>query len=84
MDQNFNVWVAGAAAPPSMFVGILPISLWGVGTRDAALAYFLNGFTLIENTMAAGFLYTALVYWLLGLIGTPILILSGRFRSGIN
>ena len=84
IDQTFQVWLAFTAAPPSIFVGILPLSLWGVGTRDAALAYFLDGSTLIENIMAAGFLYTALVYWLLGLIGVPALLYSRKSREVIN
>ena len=78
IDQTFQIWLAYSAAPPSIFVGILPISLWGVGTRDAALAYFLDGFTNIENIMAAGFLYTALVYWLLGFIGMPALLYTRK------
>jgi len=78
IDQTFQIWIAYSAAPPSIFVGILPISLWGVGTRDAALAYFLDGFTNIENIMAAGFLYTALVYWLLGFIGIPALLFARK------
>ena len=84
IDRNFHIWLAYSAAPPSIFVGILPISLWGVGTRDAALAYFLDGSTLIENIMAAGFLYTALVYWLLGLIGVPALLYSRKSREVIQ
>ena len=78
IDRTFQIWIAYSAAPPSIFMGILPISLWGVGTRDAALAYFLDGFTNIENIMAAGFLYTALVYWLLGFIGIPALLFARK------
>ena len=84
IDRTFHIWLAYSAAPPAIFVGILPISIWGVGTRDAALVYFLDGCTLIENTMAAGFLYTALVYWLLGLIGVPALVYSRKSREVIN
>ena len=84
IDRLFEVWIAFAAAPPSIFVGILPISLWGVGTRDAAFAYFLDGQAIIEDALAAGFLYTALVYWLLGLIGVPALLYSKRSRENIH
>ena len=84
IDRTFQIWLAYSAAPPSIFVGILPISLWGVGTRDAALAYFLDGFTNIENIMAAGFLYTALVYWFLGLIGVPALLYARKPNEGNN
>ena len=57
-----------AATPPSILTGIIPVSLWGVGTRDAALAYYLQGITAPENALSAGFFYTVVVYWLLGLI----------------
>jgi uncharacterized membrane protein YbhN (UPF0104 family) len=67
-----------AATPPSILSGILPISFWGIGVRDGALAYFLNGVVAPEIAISAGFLYTALVYWLLGLIGTPFLLFAKR------
>ena len=67
-----------AATPPSILSGILPISFWGIGVRDGALAYFLQGITTPEIAISAGFLYTALVYWLLGLIGTPFLLFAKR------
>ena len=63
-----------AATPPAILSGIVPVSLWGMGTRDAALAFFLGNNVAWESALAAGFLYTALVYWLLGLIGIPALL----------
>ena len=70
--------LAFAVTPPSIFAGMVPVSLWGVGTRDGALAYFLQGITSPEIAISAGFLYTALVYWLLGVIGTPFLLFAKR------
>jgi uncharacterized membrane protein YbhN (UPF0104 family) len=69
-----------AATPPSILAGIVPVSLWGVGTRDGALAYYLQGVTAAENALSAGFFYTVLVYWLLGLIGLPSLLFAKRKR----
>ena len=60
----------------SIFTGMVPVSLWGIGTRDGALAYFMQGITSPEIAISAGCLYTALVYWLLGLIGTPFLLFA--------
>jgi len=77
-DRNLTLAHAFAVTPPSILAGIVPVSLWGVGTRDGALAYFLQDFTQTENAISAGFLYTALVYWLLGLIGLPALFLAKR------
>ncbi len=73
-----------AATPPSILAGIIPVSLWGVGTRDAALAYYLQGITAPENALSAGFFYTALVYWLLGLIGLPTLFFAKRKQKNIT
>ena len=75
-DSNITFAHSLAVSPPSIFAGIVPLSLWGVGTRDGALAYFLHGVTAPEIAISAGFFYTALVYWLLGLIGTPFLLFA--------
>lgn len=63
-----------AATPLAIFVGLLPVSISGMGTRDAALAFLLTG-TATEVVYAGTFLYTATVYWFLALFG---LIFLGR------
>lgn len=78
LDDSISLTYSFAVTPPSIFAGMVPISLWGVGTRDGTLAYFLQGITAPEIAISAGFLYTALVYWLLGLIGTPFLLFAKR------
>lgn len=82
LEPNITFAHSLAVTPPSIFAGIVPVSLWGVGTRDGALAYFLQGITVPEIAISAGFLYTALVYWLLGLIGTPFLLFARRNQKG--
>ena len=77
-DNNISLTYGFAGTPPSIFAGLVPVSLWGVGTRDGALAYFLQGITAPEIAISAGFLYTALVYWFLGIIGTPFLLFAKR------
>jgi uncharacterized membrane protein YbhN (UPF0104 family) len=78
LDDSISLTYAFSVTPPSIFAGIAPVSLWGVGTRDGALAYFLQGITTPEIAISAGFLYTALVYCLLGVIGTPFLLFAKR------
>ena len=78
LDDSTSLHYAFAVTPPSIFAGLVPVSLWGVGTRDGTLAYFLQGITAPEIAISAGFLYTALVYWLLGVIGTPFLLFAKR------
>ena len=82
LDGTISITYAFAITPPSIFAGLVPVSLWGVGTRDGALAYFLQGITTPEIAISAGFLYTALVYWLLGLLGTPFLLFARRNQKG--
>ena len=82
LDGTISITYAFAITPPSIFAGLVPVSLWGVGTRDGALAYFLEGITAPEIAISAGFLYTALVYWLLGLLGTPFLLFAKRYQKG--
>ena len=69
VDPNMSFLHSLYATPPSILGGILPISLWGIGTRDGIFAYCLQQFTAPENSISAGFLYTAHVYWLLGILG---------------
>lgn len=57
---------AGALA---IFVGLLPVSVSGIGTRDAALAALLRGTAEPEAVVAAAMLYTVLGYWMLAAIG---------------
>ena len=83
-DQNISPVRALAVTPPSILVGIVPVSLWGVGTRDGALVFFLDGIASTEATLAAGFLYTALVYWMLGLLGLPALIVARRRTTTVD
>jgi len=72
-DQDVSLSYAFATTPPSIIAGIIPVSLWGVGTRDGALAYLLQDLTSLENALSAGFTYTVVVYWFLGLLGLPFL-----------
>ena len=69
------------ATPPSILAGILPISLWGVGTRDSSLAFFLRDLAPTTEIISAGLLYTVLVYWLLGLLGTPVLFFAKKYKG---
>ena len=83
-DESVTATHVFAATPPSILAGIVPVSLWGVGTRDGALAYYLQGVTAAENALSAGFFYTVLVYWFLGLIGLPSLLFTKRKRLDIT
>jgi uncharacterized membrane protein YbhN (UPF0104 family) len=57
----------------AIIAGILPLSISGIGTRDAVLVGVLGPFAAPEQLAAAGLIYTAEVYWLLALFGAMAL-----------
>ena len=59
--------------PLSTFAGLIPITLAGVGTRDSALIYFFRDFASPEHSLATGILYSLQAYWLIALMGAPLL-----------
>ena len=62
-----------AVIPLAIFVGLVPVSLSGIGTRDGALVLLLAGMVQAETVLAVGLLYTAVSYWFLGVLGLPFL-----------
>lgn len=75
-----NVWASFEAMfariPPAIFAGLLPISLWGLGTRDAVLVWMFSDIAPAASVAAAGLL-SASRYLVPGLLGLPWL--SGDF-----
>jgi hypothetical protein len=69
---------AMARVPAAIFAGLVPVSLWGVGTRDAALIALYTD-VATASTMAAVGILTASRYLLPGLVGVPFVLsyLSG-------
>lgn len=62
-----------AFQPLSMFAGLLPITLAGVGTRDSAIIYFFSDFAASEQSLAVGIFYGMQSYWIIALLGLPLL-----------
>lgn len=62
-----------AALPVAIFVGLLPITTAGMGTRDAAMIYLFQGFAAYETNLAVGVLYSIFGYWVLTLAGLPFM-----------
>ncbi len=62
-----------AALPAAIFVGLLPITLMGMGTRDAALIRLLVLHAVAPVTLGVGLLYSFSGYWLPGIVGLPFL-----------
>ena len=62
-----------AAAPVAIFVGLLPISIGGMGTRDAAMVVLFGTYASPSQGLAVGLLYSFFGYWLLAVIGLPFI-----------
>jgi uncharacterized membrane protein YbhN (UPF0104 family) len=75
--------VAAAAAPVAILLGMVPISVGGMGTREAALVWLLADAGDTEAVFAAGFLYSVYAFWFIGLLGIAV---SGweSVREGIK
>lgn len=59
--------------PLSIFAGLIPITLAGVGTRDSAIIYFFRNLATPEQSLAVGILYGLQSYWITALLGIPLL-----------
>lgn len=62
-----------AALPAAIFVGLVPITIAGMGTRDSALIRLLSAHAAPEISLGVGMLYSLFGYWLPGLVGLPFL-----------
>ncbi len=60
-----------ARFPLSLFVGILPITLAGVGTRDAAMIFFFKPFAPASTILGVAILYSLYTYFLYATLGIP-------------
>ncbi len=66
-------WLAFASLTPlAIFVGLIPISLFGVGTRDAALIFLFTPYQPAEVMAGVGF-YVSLRYIVPAIGGLPFL-----------
>lgn len=79
---SFALWAAGGTAdtallwsrvPMAIFVGLLPVSFAGVGTRDAAMLYLLGPRTGEGVALALGF-FATLRYVVVALAGLPFIL----------
>ncbi|MDM7917303.1 MAG: lysylphosphatidylglycerol synthase transmembrane domain-containing protein [Candidatus Eisenbacteria bacterium] len=62
-----------AALPAAIFVGLLPVTLAGMGTRDAALIRLMAPVSASAVSLGVGILYSLGGYWLPGILGLPFL-----------
>jgi uncharacterized membrane protein YbhN (UPF0104 family) len=73
VDVSIPAWPALRGITVAILAGVVPVTVSGIGTRDAALVWLLRSYEQGEGLAAAGLLYTAFVYWFLALIGAAAL-----------
>lgn len=62
-----------AFLPLGLFAGLVPFTLAGVGTRDAAIIYLFKSYILPSQALSAGILYSFQSYGIESLICLPLL-----------
>ncbi|NLE44136.1 MAG: flippase-like domain-containing protein [Chloroflexi bacterium] len=60
-----------AAMPIAIFVGLLPVTVAGMGTRDSAMIVLFSTVASASQVLSVSLLYPILNYWLLAIIGIP-------------
>lgn len=62
-----------AGLPVALFVGLLPITFGGMGTRDSSMLFLFAAFAAPSEILAVSILYSFFGYWLLAVIGIPFI-----------
>lgn len=62
-----------ANLPIAIFIGMIPVSLGGMGTRDVAILYLFSGFATPAQLLSVGILFSLFRYWLLAAAGLPFI-----------
>jgi len=78
VGANLSFITVCTTTPLAILVGILPLSISGMGTRDNAMVWMVEkavvpGAVATGTIVAGTFLYTAAVYWFLAIIGLAFL-----------
>ncbi len=55
--------------PIALFIGILPVTLAGMGTRDSAIVYLFAGVAPANINLSLGILYSIFGYWIIAVLG---------------
>jgi len=55
--------------PIALFVGILPLTIAGMGTRDSAIVYLFSNVAPAGTNLSLGILYSIFGYWIIAIFG---------------
>lgn len=81
LGVSVPLFYVAAAFPIAIFIGLLPITIAGMGTRDSAIIYFFSPFAGASVSLGVGLLYSLFAYWLVALIGLPFMKTNYPFRD---
>jgi hypothetical protein len=70
-----------AFMPLCIIIGLLPLTLAGMGTRDAALIYFFSPYALASQSLSAGLVYALQGYWSVAILCLPFLFIFFKDES---
>lgn len=73
IDVQVPLLFTATALPIAIFIGLIPITLSGMGTRDSAIVFFFSDYASASQSLAVGILYSFFGYWLLSIIGLPFM-----------
>jgi uncharacterized protein (TIRG00374 family) len=83
LNSSVSPVLVFAFVPITIFVGLIPISFGGIGTRDAALIYLFSPYES-PSVMAAVGILCSLRYFVPALLGLPFLSRLGFGQNGIK
>lgn len=72
---------AVSTLPIAVLIGLVPISVSGIGPRDAAFVFLLESHITTEEATLIGIGYTLLAYWVIALIALPFVASDLRHLS---
>ncbi len=65
--------LVATAFPPAIFIGLLPVTIAGMGLREGAMLVFFSSAAEPPQILAVGLLYSFFAYWGLALAGIPFM-----------
>ena len=74
INDQVNFGYLLSVYPLAIIIGLLPISISGLGTRDAAFVFLLSTYMTREQATLVGFGYSLLGYWYIAVFGLLILL----------
>ncbi|MGC9329636.1 MAG: lysylphosphatidylglycerol synthase transmembrane domain-containing protein, partial [Candidatus Hinthialibacter sp.] len=72
-QADVPIFYIAAALPIAIFIGLIPVTISGMGTRDSAMIFLFQQYAPYETNLAVGILYSIFGYWLLAVLGIPFM-----------